>query len=541
MEAAEALFPADAAEGWSQDNPRGWFSRLSVDLLRALFARRDLYLTGRNLALPIDAPRVPVGRDLYAAGNLFVLSIMDETLRIDRPGGGRTSLQAVRVQAVRAVRPPPDFPTEAAHALPLDRALVELTDPLLAKKWQDVKKRLAREGRWEYDPDYPRDRTRDRLSEFDGHGHRLREETSLLWSQIKDEFTGRMAQGFLTTWGRDGSPFAVPLEIPASAWRVLAIADAKAGTVRGAHGTLFDVHIGPRFVMPRVVEPMAAAVQKERAGAPDLPRSEINTAAAPKVPNGAPSPAPVSPIQPDAIPPAAGWTLREAVALLCPRELAVVERGGEELRVWLHDRMDGWDGLLPTVHGAEEATWYAWSHLFEVFLSAVRQRPALTFTGYDRAAPIEAPPTKVPRERLDDPTLSVRLTGSEDDIGQSIVFGRVTIEFGQSKTTLTGVRIVDAGSVRHDGLEPPPQPAPKPRGAVPGEHPANDRRRRLSMVRAAMTLVEAGNHSVRAALLAVVKVPPTRKPDDVIRPYREDMRRNHKAWYDRYGQGKGDM
>jgi hypothetical protein len=55
-----------------------------------------------------------------------------------------------------------------------------------------------------------------------------------------------------------------------------------------------------------------------------------------------------------------------------------------------------------------------------------------------------------------------------------------------------------------------------------------------------MELVEAGTHTLRGALLHVLKVRDRSKPDDFIRPYREQIRREHPAWYDRHGNSKRD-
>lgn len=199
-----------------------------------------------------------------------------------------------------------------------------------------------------------------------------------------------------------------------------------------------------------------------------LPAAAQPAAAAPK---DTPESVPTPPSLPNATPPAAGWTLREAIELLCPQELALVEQGGAARTAWLHDRMDESGRLMlrrAELHGDSEHAWLALTELFEVFVSELLRRPALAVFGYDRAAVSAS--VHVPHERLVDPQLRIRLTGSELDIGQSLGKGLVTIESGQNETSLIGVRIVASGPVQHHGLGQPPHPAPQHDNAArPGE------------------------------------------------------------------------
>lgn len=85
MEAAEALLGDKVARCWASDDPPGWFRRLAVDLLRLIHDRADLTLEGRNLAAPLDGPRMRLPRDLLRTPTFIDLDILDETIRLLPP------------------------------------------------------------------------------------------------------------------------------------------------------------------------------------------------------------------------------------------------------------------------------------------------------------------------------------------------------------------------------------------------------------------------------------------------------------------------
>lgn len=104
MEAAEALMGDKVARCWASNDPQGWFRLLAVDLLRLIRDRPDLTLEGRDLAAPLDAPRVRIPRDLFGTATLLDLDILAETIRLIPPKGGAVRwLHAATV--VRVVPP----------------------------------------------------------------------------------------------------------------------------------------------------------------------------------------------------------------------------------------------------------------------------------------------------------------------------------------------------------------------------------------------------------------------------------------------------
>lgn len=85
-------------------------------------------------------------------------------------------------------------------------------------------------------------------------------------------------------------------------------------------------------------------------------------------------------------------------------------------------------------------------------------------------------------------------------------------------------------------------PAPaKARGAKPGSHPANYGDQRRPLIEAAKALVDVKGLSIRAALIEVVKPPPRKSADDIIRVYREQMKEEDPEWFDRHVQKKGGV
>jgi len=158
---------------------------------------------------------------------------------------------------------PDDPPLEAAQAKPLADALREYADPKLVETYRLTKEQLDREGKWHY-VGTPHDIKGYVLSEFDAHGHRLRDEARARLAEIEGDFLSRLQRGTLTAWAREGSPLGPSRPIPASAWTTLQIADPSAGTAEGPGVKLFDVRVGHRVEAPQI-SPLAPT------GAPGRP------------------------------------------------------------------------------------------------------------------------------------------------------------------------------------------------------------------------------------------------------------------------------
>jgi hypothetical protein len=102
-EASFALLPDLDKLAWNSKDPTKAVARLAPDLLRAIFARKDLRITGRDSDALMSAPRIVLPRDYTPGGMASITSvsadIMDSVITITRAGGKAFRLEAVRVEA----------------------------------------------------------------------------------------------------------------------------------------------------------------------------------------------------------------------------------------------------------------------------------------------------------------------------------------------------------------------------------------------------------------------------------------------------------
>lgn len=102
-EASFALLPELDYLAWNSDFPGKALERLAPALLRAIVARDDLQITGRDFDAPPSVDRIVLSRDYspgQLASNTFIyLDVIDSRITIRRPGRDFV-LAAVRVEAL---------------------------------------------------------------------------------------------------------------------------------------------------------------------------------------------------------------------------------------------------------------------------------------------------------------------------------------------------------------------------------------------------------------------------------------------------------
>lgn len=162
-----------------------------------------------------------------------------------------------------------DLPTAAANSKHFAKAFIEIS-PKLTAELQHLRKRLEREGRWQYVGDV-RNPEGYVLSEFDGHGQQLRKEQDAVLAKIDELLTAKLQRRLLSAWAREGSPLGLWRTIPPSAWQTLTIKDFRAGTFNAPGITLFDMRIGLP-VLEDALTP-APAPRRSETGAPGRPSS----------------------------------------------------------------------------------------------------------------------------------------------------------------------------------------------------------------------------------------------------------------------------
>ena len=136
-EASFALLPELDKLAWDSEEPTKAVRLLGPDLLRAIFARNDLRIIGRDADAHLSASRIVLPRD-YAperlAANTFVWAdILDSAIIIKRPNGKEDRLANVRVEADPGASV--QNPAPAAEPAPLATPLpVQIPLPVPAKR-----------------------------------------------------------------------------------------------------------------------------------------------------------------------------------------------------------------------------------------------------------------------------------------------------------------------------------------------------------------------------------------------------------------------
>jgi hypothetical protein len=147
--ASFSLLPEQDWRAWNSDVPWKALGRVAPDLLKAIFARQDLRITGRNFDAPLGAERIVLPRDYgpeRLAANTFIRAeILDSVITIHRPNGKIFRLEDVRVEplhaseaAIQTVPPraepiPPPIPPRREAAVNRDERLKAIIADIRAR------------------------------------------------------------------------------------------------------------------------------------------------------------------------------------------------------------------------------------------------------------------------------------------------------------------------------------------------------------------------------------------------------------------------